>query len=163
MVTDYNYGNHRANLSDSDSGQNSAQGLDGYPLDVQPDPSWPGLDGNPNELHVDKQGMLSVADTIDGLIEDIGTIDVTQAGNVSFGPDSWNAALYLKDASTQVSGAVNEYAKKLVANLQQASASIRAAAGNYGTAEQSSSDDVSNVQGNLDSSSGSQSGAAQPW
>jgi hypothetical protein len=163
MVTDYNYGNHRANISDSDSSKNSAQSLDGYPLDVQPDSQWPGLDANPNELHVDKQGMLSVADTIDGLIEDIGTIDVTQAGNVSFGPESWNAALYLKDASTQVSGAVNEYAKKLVANLQQASASIRAAAGNYGGAEQTSSDSVSNVQGNLDGSSQTPSGNTQPW
>jgi hypothetical protein len=163
MVTDYNYGNHRAGLSDSDSSQNSAQSLEGYPLDVQPDASWPGLDANPNELHLDKQGMLGVADAIDRLIEDVGTVDVTQAGSVSFGPDSWQAALFLKDASTQVSGAVNQYAKQLVTNLQQASAAIRAAAGQYGSAEQGSTGDVNTVQSNLDGSSQAPSGNTQPW
>jgi hypothetical protein len=163
MVTDYNYGNHRAGLSDSDSGQNSAQALAGYPLDVQPNADWPGTEGNPRELHVDKHGMLAVADTIDGLIEDIGTIDVTQAGNVSFGPDSWQAALFLKDASGQVAGAVNQYARELVTNLQAASAAIRAAAGQYGSAEQTSADSVNTVQGNLDGSSQAPAGNTQPW
>ncbi|HVQ93660.1 MAG TPA: hypothetical protein VMU51_21665 [Mycobacteriales bacterium] len=162
-MTDYNYDQHRVTLGD-DRSQNAATGLTGYPLDVRPDAHWPGLDRNPREQRFDQTAMNDVADKIDQLIADVGTINVSSAGAVSFGPDSWQAAVYLKHASGQVAGAVQTYSQQLIQNLQQAAAAIRAAAGNYAGAENASSTGVGNVNNNLAASGEAPSGPSPaPW
>jgi ribosome-binding factor A len=148
-VTDYDYNHHRVSLDNNDRSRNTATALDGYPLDIQPDGSWPGLDANPREQRFDKQAMLDVADKIDRLISDVGTIDLSSAASVSFGPDSWQAAVYLRQASGQVAHAVSEYSQELIRNLQAAAQAIRTAAGTYGTAESANAASANAVDQNL--------------
>jgi len=151
-VPDYDYrGNHEVQLSNQHS-ENSAQGLDGYPLDLEY-ADWPGLSADPNKQRFDVDKMLEVADWIDGQITSIQQAnykpqDLAATGQVAYGPAEWNAANYLKQSSGQVAKTVSNYANQLVTNLQQASASIRAAAGKYGGSEQTNTDTMNNQQNN---------------
>jgi len=150
-VPDYDYiGNHQFQLSDEKS-ENNAQALDGYPLDVRPDPYWPGLSPNPNRQRFDVDKMLEVADWIDGQIKSIQQANYTpqslaSTASASYGPADWNAANYLKQSSGQVAKTVSNYAGQLITNLQEASATIRSAAAKYGGAEQTNTDTMTSQQ-----------------
>lgn len=148
-MTDYNYDQHRATLDGSDRSRNTATNLSGYSIQIKPESDWPGLERNPREQRFDKDAMIGVTDAIKGLVAELGTIDLTSAGSVSFGPDSWQAAVYLREASGQVARTVNTYAQELIRNLEQATANIRAAAINYGGAENANTAAVTAVDNNL--------------
>jgi hypothetical protein len=153
-VPDYDYiGNHQVHLSDQKS-ENDAQVLQGYPLDVAPDPSWPGLTANPNHQRFDVDKMIEVANWIDQqvkLIESPHYKPQSLAGTaqVSYGPPDWNAANYLKAASGRVATTVSDYAVELVTNLKQASSSIRTAAAKYGGAENTNADSMDSQLNNV--------------
>lgn len=148
-MTDYDYDQHRATISGSDRSQNSAAALAGYPLDVRPDGSWPGLHADPSQQRFDKTAMNDVVETIRNLIADAGAIKLTSAASVSFGPETWQAAVYLKHASGQVAQAVQDYSQRLIQNLQQAADAISKAAGNYGDAETTNTGNVDAVNNNM--------------
>jgi len=154
-VTDYDYDNHRVSLDSSDRSQNTATALEGYPLNPELEPNWPGADANPREQRFNKGAMEDVARAIDQLIRDVGRIDLQSATTASFGPDSWQAAVYLKDASSKVARTVNDYSQELIQSLTQAAQAIRTAAGNYGNAESANTANVDTVNNNLGANSGS--------
>jgi hypothetical protein len=152
-VPDYNYENHRAHFTD-DRSQNSAQALEGYPLDITLDDRWPGLTANPNRQRFDADKMLEVADWIDQQVAAIQRGQFTpqalaSTASVSYGPADWNAANYLKQASGRVATTVSDYAGQLVTNLQAASAAIRGAAGRYGRAENTNTDSMTSQQNSV--------------
>ena len=156
---EYNYDQHRVTLDDSDRSENTAAALDGYyPLDLQPAADWPGTERNPREQRFNKDAMIEVADTIDRLIGEVGSIDLSSTAGVNFGPDSWQAAVYLRQASAQVSRTVGTYSQELIQNLTTAAQSIRAAAGHYGGAEGANTANITGVDNNL---AGSQPPAGQ--
>lgn len=151
-MADYNYGDDRVHLGD-DKSQNTASGLGGYSLDVSPDGSWPGLSAAPDKQRVDPEKMNAVADTIDGYVQTLQNSGATQiqgATSVSYGPDSWAAAVYLKDASGQVAQTVSSYTQTLIQNLTAASAAIRSATQGYKGAEQTNTHSATNQQNSLD-------------
>jgi hypothetical protein len=137
----YDYNAHSAHLSDSDSSQNSAQGLSNYHLDVELQKSWPGLDPDPHKQKFDVDMMKQAADTIDRLVTTLsgpgaGTpTSIQQRGAPAFGPDSWAAASYLKTAAQEMASTVGKYTTDLIANLQAASRAIRSAAQSYDKSE----------------------------
>jgi hypothetical protein len=150
---DYNYENHRFQLTD-DRSRNSAQQLEGYPLDLTPIENWPGLTANPNRQRFDKDKMLEVASWIDRQIEALQRGQFTpqalsSTASVSYGPADWNAANYLKQASGQVAQTVSDYAGQLITNLQGASAAIKAAAGRYGGTENTNADSMTSQQNSV--------------
>lgn len=151
-MADYNYGNDRVHLGDEKS-QNTASGLAGYSLDVTRDGSWPGLNAAPDKQRVDPDKMNAVADTIDGYVQALQNSGATQiqgATSVSYGPDSWGAAVYLKDASGQVAQTVSSYTQTLIQNLTAASAAIRSATQGYKGAEKTNTTSATNQQNSLD-------------
>jgi hypothetical protein len=150
VVSDYNYENHRFELTD-DRSRNSAQALEGYPLDITLDDSWPGVSANPNRQRFDADKMLEVADWIDQQVAAIQRGQFTPqalgtTSSVTYGPPDWNAANYLKQASGRVATTVSDYAGQLVTNLQAASTAIRNAAGRYGRAENTNTDSMTSQQ-----------------
>src|SRR5215470_2224977 len=133
VVPDYNYENHRFQLTDERS-ENYARELDGYPLDITMDRDWPGTTADPNRQRFDADAMIEVANWIDAQVKSIQSATYTPqslaaTASVSFGPSEWNAANYLKQASGSVAKTVSNYVNQLITNLQAASQSIRAAAG----------------------------------
>jgi len=154
----YDYNAHRAHLSGSDSGQNSAEGIN-YHLDVQLQKDWPGLDPDPKKQKFDVQKMRQAADRIDGLISGLtgggsGTPQaIQQHGSPSFGPDTWAAASYLKTASQEMASTVGKYSQDLITNLQAASQAIRTAADGYDGTEHANVQSGQNQQASLDNTS----------
>jgi len=150
----YDYNAHRAQLSNSDSSQNSAQGIN-YHLDVQLKKDWPGLSPDPNKQKFDVDKMRQAADRIDNLITSIngtgsGTPQsIQQHGAPSFGPDTWAAAGYLKTAVGQMAATVGKYSQDLVTNLQAASQAIRSAADAYDGTEHTNTQSGQNQQASL--------------
>ena len=158
-MTDYNYSDNRVELSDTTSG-NRATGLGGYPLDVRPDGSWPGTSANPNQLRADTDRMNAVADRIDAMVSTLTNSGLvqevsTKSGAARYGPDSWQAASYLKDATGQVAQAVSSYGQELITNLQGASAAIRRATASVAGGEQANVTTANNQQDQIDSTSSS--------
>lgn len=156
----YDYNKHRAQLSDSDSSQNSAQGID-YHLDVRlkSEQDWPGLNPDPNKQKFDVDKMRKAAGRIDDLISALtgntsGTPQsIQQHGAPSFGPDTWAAASYLKTAAQQMAGAVGKYTQDLIANLQAAKGAIETAADGYDGTEHANVQSGQNQQANLQGTS----------
>jgi hypothetical protein len=153
-VPDYDYiGNHQVQLSNQKS-ENSAQALDGYPLDVVVDPYWPGLTANPNHQRFDVDKMLEVADWIDRQIESIEGShykpqSLAATAQVSYGPPDWNAANYLRESSGRVATTVSDYAVELLKNLKSASSTIRTAAAKYRGAEHTNADTMDSQRNNV--------------
>jgi hypothetical protein len=150
VVPDYNYQNHRFQLTDERS-ENYARALDGYPLDITVDRDWPGTTADPNRQRFDADAMLEVANQIDRKIQSIQSATYTPqslaaTASVAFGPADWNAANYLKQASGDVARTVSNYANQLITNLQAAAQSIRAAAGRNQGAEQTNLDSMTSQQ-----------------
>jgi hypothetical protein len=154
----YDYNAHRAHLSDSDSGQNSAQGIN-YHLDVQLQKDWPGLSPDPNKQKFDVDKMRQAAKQIDHLVERLngagsGTPQsIQQHGAPSFGPDTWAAASYLKTAAQEMAGAVGKYAQGLIENLRAASRAINTAADGYDGSEHANVQSGQNQQASLNNTS----------
>jgi hypothetical protein len=150
----YNYDAHRANLSGSDSSQNSAQGVN-YHLDVQLQGDWPGLNPDPKKQRFDVDKMREAARKIDDLVSVLdgsgsGTPQAVQkSGAPSFGPEAWAAATYLKTAAEQMAGAVGKYATDLIANLRAASERIRSAADAYDKTESANQQSGHNQQAGM--------------
>jgi hypothetical protein len=131
--------------------QNGARALEGYPLDVRPDGSWPGLDTASGQVRVRPEELKRVSQwlaTQAGYTESLPQW-LSSATAVSFGPASWHEATNLKDASEMLTRAVAEHISKVVLNLGQANASITAAHAAYDTTEQSNTDTMTNVDGGL--------------
>jgi hypothetical protein len=151
----YDYNAHRAHLSDSDSAQNSAQGIN-YHLDVQLQKDWPGLSPDPNKQRFDVHKMRQAAGQIDHLIRVLtgggsGTPQsIQQHGAPSFGPDTWAAASYLKTAAQEMAGTVGKYSQDLIDNLRAASEAITAAANGYDGTEHANVQSGQNQQASLD-------------
>jgi hypothetical protein len=159
-VTDYNYtSTDRVSLG-GDKSDNNASSLGGYSLDVTPDGNWPGLSADPNKLRQNKEDMQTVVQAINDFVQTLQNSDYAQIESktaVSYGPDSWGAAVYLKDASGQVAKGVREYTATLITNLQDASKSIASALGQYSGAETANKQSASNQQSTLDNNSTSSS------
>jgi hypothetical protein len=153
-MADYNYGgDKRVSLGD-DTSDNGASGLGGYTLNVVPDQNWPGMSADPNKQKVDADAMNDVATTIDNLVESLqgsAISDVTtKSAQANYGPDSWGAASYLKDATGQVATAVTQYTQELITNLQSAAKAIRNATGQYTGAESTNKASAGNQQSAVD-------------
>jgi hypothetical protein len=154
-MVDYNYTHNRVTLGD-DTSDNNAAGLAGYSLDVSPNGDWPGTNADPNKQRVNADDMLAVARTIDNYVEALqnsGATEIPAKAAVSYGPDSWQAAVYLRDASGQVAHGVSQYTAKLIANLQAASTAIKHAAGKYSGAESTNRQSAAGQQSSLDATS----------
>lgn len=136
-MTDYSYTN-RVALTDSTS-KNNATDVGGYPLDVSPDGSWPGLSADPNQQTLDTDKMLTIADALDSMVQTLQNSsvmsDVQSTASTSYGPQNWEAAVYLQQANKEVANTVANYTTQLIKNLSGASAAIRAAASGYTGAE----------------------------
>ncbi|HEV7205611.1 MAG TPA: hypothetical protein VGN18_13460 [Jatrophihabitans sp.] len=151
-MADYNYGNDRVHLGDEKS-QNTASGLGGYSLDVSRDGSWPGLNAAPDKQRVHPEKMNAVAGTIESIAQGLQASHFTEiqsSTSVSYGPNSWGAAVYLKDASGQVAQTVTNYTQQLIANLTDAANAIRKASGGYQGAESTNTSSATNQQASLD-------------
>jgi|tagenome__1003787_1003787.scaffolds.fasta_scaffold20450877_2 hypothetical protein len=153
-MTDYEYGDDRVQLT-GDSSQNGAASMGGYPLDVRPDGNWPGRSADPNSQKLDTDRMLHLASLIDSYAKTLqgsGVLQIEGDTTVSYGPDRWQAAVYLADASKQVARTVSSYTQLLLENLQGASAAIQAAAAGYSGAENANKHSAANQQGSVDGS-----------
>lgn len=144
-MTEYHYDDYRVTLDSNDSSKNTASDIQGYPLDIQLDPRWPGLSADPHKVRADHDKMNALADQIDQMVRDLqgggsgtpGSI-VSASSQARYGPDTWFAAKSLKSASDQVAVTVSDYGKELLTNLLKASSAIREAIGNYQQADQAS-------------------------
>ena len=151
-MTDYDYSHQRVALT-GDSGENGAATLGGYSLEVQKQPNWPGTTADPNSQRLNTDRMLDVASVIDGYVQALqnsGALQVEGDTAVSFGPDRWQAAVYLGEANKQVARLVSQYTNKLIQNLTDASTAIRKAAGGYHGAESANQHSAGNQQASLD-------------
>ncbi len=121
----------------SDRSVNSAHALAGYSLEVQPDSTWPGLDGS-GQVRVRPEEVKQVADWLSGQADSAQSLPqwLSTATAVSFGPSSWHEANNLKAASEVVSQAVSDYLGKTVANLSQAAATLNAVHDTYTRTDQ---------------------------
>jgi methyl-accepting chemotaxis protein len=159
-VTEYSYDDYRVTLDSNDSSKNTASDIQGYPLDIQLDPSWPGLSVDPNKVRADHDKMNALADQIDQMVQNLqdggsgtpGSI-VSASSQARYGPDTWFAAKSLKSASDQVATTVSKYSQDLLANLQAASAAIRQAAGTYQQADRTSQQAAQTQDQNLQAGS----------
>ncbi|HSV66262.1 MAG TPA: hypothetical protein VLJ59_10205 [Mycobacteriales bacterium] len=152
-MTDYDYGDQHIRLDDNDSSKNKATGLSDYSLEVTPDRNWPGTSANPKQQRFDTHKMRLVADRIDSYVTSLeggGVKTIAQTAAVSFGPPSWNAAVYLQKASGDVATLVGQYSAQLVENLRAAASSIRAAADQYDGAEDTNMISANNQHRSLD-------------
>jgi hypothetical protein len=121
---------------------NGAQAL-GYPLDVRPDPAWPGLSGAAGELRADHDEMDRVAGWLESRSADVQTLPQWLSGRtaaVRFGPPSWHEANNLADACGQLTDAVTTFVAQLAGNMTEAAGSVRAARANHVTADDASAD-----------------------
>lgn len=121
---------------------NGAQGLD-YPLEVQPDPTWPGLSGAAGELRADHDEMDRVAGWLETRSTDVQTLPQWLSGRtagVRFGPSTWHEANNLADACTQLTDAVTTFVTQLAGNMTEAAASVRAARASQVNADAGGSD-----------------------
>jgi hypothetical protein len=110
MSGDYTYDdNEGVNLSDTDSGANTASGLEGYDGDISPDGNWPGITPNTKELVAKVDDMRAVV------------------------TDLRNLADRIREAAMLVAGG----AKQVADNLDLAASAIEAAANGYDNAEHS--------------------------
>ncbi|SHG69528.1 hypothetical protein SAMN05443575_2568 [Jatrophihabitans endophyticus] len=155
-MTDYDYGQHRVELG-GDTSDNNASGMSGYTLDVRPDPSWPGTSANTSQLRADPDKMNQVADTIDHIVQTLQgnglPSDVkTTSANAMYGPDTWLAAKFLKQSTSDVADVVGEYMTKLITNLQSASGSIRGATGSLAGSEQANTQSANTQHSQIDTS-----------
>ncbi len=154
-MPDYDYQNHRFHTTD-DKSKNNATQLDGYSLDVTPDKNWPGLSADKNKQRFDVDKMDEVATWIEQQIKTLQTgsytpQSVAQTGSVSYGPSSWNAANYLKDASGIVAKTVSDYSTQLITSLQSAAGSIRSAIAKYNGSETANTQSMNAQQNSLNS------------
>jgi hypothetical protein len=133
---------YRAHLTD-DRSQNGARALDGYSLDVQKDVSWPGLNGSATVRHKDEH-IQAVAEWLRTQAESVKSLPgwLTKGTTVSFGPDTWQEAKNLKEASAMVSSAVTDYITKTLANMTSAAAALDSVRSNHAQAENSNSDNA---------------------
>jgi hypothetical protein len=118
----------------ADRNANNAQDLDTgvYALTVTPQANWPGLDAHPKKVRFHSDPMLDVAQWLEDQADALADLPQhvnTNLTNIKYGPDDWPPAKYLLRANDQVKGAVSKYTQELVANLREAAASIRTAAG----------------------------------
>lgn len=151
-MTNYDYSRQRVQLT-GDSSANGAASLGGYSLDVRPQANWPGTTADPNSQRLNTDKMLDIAAVIDGYVQALqnsGAPQVEGDTAVSFGPDRWQAAVYLGDANKQVARLVSQYTGKLITNLQAASTAIRQAANGYGGAEKANQRSAANQQSSVD-------------
>ena len=121
---------------------NGAQGLD-YPLDVRPDPQWPGLSGAAGELRADHDEMDRVAGWLESRSADVETLPQWlggRTGAVRFGPSSWHEANNLADACSQLTEAVTGFVAQLAGNMKEAAGSVRAARASQVNADEVSAD-----------------------
>jgi hypothetical protein len=126
---------------------NGAQALQGYPLDVRPDGSWPGLDTSSGKLRYQPEELKRISEW---LIAQKGQTQslpqwLSSATQVSFGPATWHEATNLKKASDLLSAAVAEHVGNVVANLAEASASIKSVHATHTTTEQATNATVNSV------------------
>ena len=91
----------------SDRSANSAQALEGYPLDVRPDGTWPGLEGS-GQLRVRPEAVRELSDLLKERARAAEPLPdrVTRVTSVRFGPATWQEANNLADACRQVRDAV---------------------------------------------------------
>lgn len=162
-MADYNYDDYRITLDKNDSSKNTATDIQGYPLTIELDSRWPGLNPDPAKVRADHTAMNDLADKIDRMVQQLqgggsGTpANITSVSSqAKYGPDTWFAAKSLKSASDTVAATVAKYSQNLLANLQQASAAIRQAASNYQQADQTSQQAAQNQNQALDSGSQNQ-------
>lgn len=157
-MTDYEYGDDRVQLT-GDSSQNGATAQAGYPLDVRPDGNWPGRSADPNRQRLDTDKMLELASVIDTYVQTLqgsGVLQIEGDTTVSYGPDRWQAAQYLGQASKQVARTVSSYTQQLIQNLQGASLAIKNAAAGYSGAEHANQASAANQQSAVDGSTSHQ-------
>jgi len=159
-VPDYDY-NH-ITLSDSDRSKNTATDIDGYPLDVTLQQGWPGTSADPHQARYTPAKMRDVADWLDQTANDLQGMPTRLnevAGKANYGPNTWNEARHLGDASKQVLTAVVQYSNEILTNLHAAAQSIRAAADKYDGGESANEQSMANQQQNLPDTGGSQTPA----
>jgi hypothetical protein len=143
MSGDYTYDDNDAvNLSDSDSGANTAAGLEGYDGDISPNGDWPGTTPNTKELVAKVDDMRAVVTELRNLADSIreasAVREVERTSNeVQLGPQTWAGAGYLKMAGAQAATLVAGGAKQVADNLDLAADAIEAAADGYDNAEHS--------------------------
>lgn len=143
MSGDYTYDdNEGVNLSDTDSGANTASGLEGYDGDISPDGNWPGITPNTKELVAKVDDMRAVVTDLRNLADRIreasAVREVERTSNeVRLGPQTWAGAGYLQQAGSQAAMLVAGGAKQVADNLDLAASAIEAAADGYDNAEHS--------------------------
>ena len=121
---------------------NGAHAL-GYPLDVRPDPAWPGLSGAAGEVRARPEEMGRVVSWLESrsdALQDLPTWLGQRTGGVRFGPSSWHEANNLQDACAQLSSAVTGFVAELTTNMRQAAGSVRAAGAAVTTADTTGAD-----------------------
>jgi hypothetical protein len=131
---------YRAHLTDERS-QNGAHALEGYPLDVQSDSNWPGLDGSA-QARYDAGAIKDVADLLRAEAERAKSLPgwLQKQTTVNFGPDVWRPAKNLRDASAMVSQAVADYMQKTIANMTAAAGALDSVHSTYTGTEQANVD-----------------------
>lgn len=156
MANDYDYSDDHVQLSDSDRGANTAEGI-GLDLTITPQENWPGTSADPNRLRHNTDQMREIADSLDSYIRNNLEGDTSgmpgslvSLATVTYGPDHWEAAARLKRVSGDVTRLVAEYSAALVENLRNAANAIRAAANTYDGGESANVSTVANTQNSLD-------------
>ena len=152
----YDVSGYDVRLSSSDRALNGARALGGYPLDVQPDSSWPGTSAAPGQIRYQPEAMKGVADWLATQAQQSRDLPgwLSTRTAVSYGPSSWNEANNLKDAGDQVTKAVTEFTGQVLGNLAAAAGAIGSARGTYVSAEQVNTDTVDGVSSQLGGSGG---------
>jgi uncharacterized protein YukE len=146
-VPDYDY--EHLTLDKNDRSQNTATDIEGYPLDVTLQEGWPGTSADPHQVRYNPAKMREVADWLDQTANDLqgmpGRLNEV-AGKANYGPDTWNEARHLGDASKQVLTAVVGYSNEILTNLHAAAQSIRTAADKYDGGESANEQSIANQQ-----------------
>jgi hypothetical protein len=134
---------------------NGAQALSGYPLDVRPDTTWPGLEGS-GQVRVQPEEVKKVADWLTTQANSTQSLPqwLSSSTAVSFGPSTWIEANNLKAASELVSQAVTDYVGKTVINMNQAAATLHAVHATYTGTETANTQTVQATNAALQDQSG---------
>jgi hypothetical protein len=131
---------------------NDATGVQGYPLDLRPDPNWPGLSAASGGFTADPDAMDELAERLTTEAEAV--LDVSKrlkadAQGVRFGHSNWAAANALTYANDQVARAVDLYTQEMANSMKAAASALKVSAQKIRQADGSSGGTTSQVSSNL--------------
>jgi hypothetical protein len=139
-------------LDATDRGANDATGVQGYPLDLRPDPNWPGLSAASGGFAADPDAMDELAERLTAEAEAVLEVPKrlkTEAQGVRFGHPNWAAANALTYANNQVARAVDLYTQKMANSMLAAARALKVSAHRIRQADGSSGGTTSRVNSNL--------------